>query len=250
MNIVIPMVGMGKRFSDAGFVEPKPLIKVNGKEIVRWSIESLNLDGKYIFITRKYENKDFNIQLEKVIKRCIPDSLIISIDYLTEGATQSVLLAEQFINNKENLIVTNCDQFLTWDYDKSNFLELIKNNEIDGCVTTYNHISKENIIIGDKTPYSFIKIDENNKAIKLSEKIAISKNMLNGIHYWKNGNDFVRSANNMINKNIRYNNEFYVSLTYNELIEENKVIKHYHMSDGSFMSLGTPEDIKIFMDKK
>jgi len=249
MNIVIPMVGMGKRFLDAGFIKPKPLIEISGKEIIRWSIESLKLDGKYIFVTRKYENEMFNFELENIIKDCVPNSSIFSIDYLTQGAAESALIAESLIDNEESLIITNCDQFLSWDSDRKDFLNFVEQNDVDGCVTTYNHVPKETITIGQKTPYSFIKIDENNIATELSEKIAISKNMLNGIHFWKRGNDFVQSAKEMINKNIRYNNEFYVSLTYNELIKQNKVIKHYHMSDGSFFSLGTPEDIKIFKDK-
>ena len=40
MNIVIPMVGLGKRFSDAGFKKPKPLIDVKGKSIIEHSVES------------------------------------------------------------------------------------------------------------------------------------------------------------------------------------------------------------------
>ena len=55
MNILIPMAGAGSRFLNEGFEEPKPLIKVNGKTLIEHSVESLNLEGNYIFITRKYE---------------------------------------------------------------------------------------------------------------------------------------------------------------------------------------------------
>lgn len=249
MNIVIPMVGLGKRFSEVGFLEPKPLIKVNDKEIIKWSIETLGIEGRYIFITRKFENENFNRQLNAVIKQIIPKSIILTVDQITNGAAESVLVAKQYINNNDSLIVTNCDQYLSWESDKQTFLEFIKNKEIDGCVTTFDHIPKEKIIIGTKTPYSFINVDKNGKAVELSEKIAISKHMLNGIHYWKNGSDFVSSAEEMISKNIRYNNEFYVSLTYNQLINKNKNITFFHMPKDSFMSLGTPEDIEHFKRK-
>ena len=39
MNIVIPMAGSGQRFVDAGYTDPKPLIKVGGKMIVEYVID-------------------------------------------------------------------------------------------------------------------------------------------------------------------------------------------------------------------
>ena len=34
MKIIIPMTGIGKRFIDAGYTTPKPLIEVDGKPII------------------------------------------------------------------------------------------------------------------------------------------------------------------------------------------------------------------------
>ena len=34
MQIIIPMSGLGSRFQAAGYTEPKPLIKVDGKPII------------------------------------------------------------------------------------------------------------------------------------------------------------------------------------------------------------------------
>jgi len=41
---VIPMAGKGQRFIDAGYNIPKYMIKVNGKELFDWALESLPLD--------------------------------------------------------------------------------------------------------------------------------------------------------------------------------------------------------------
>jgi len=250
MNILIPMVGLGKRFSDAGFKEPKPLIKIKNKEIVRWSIESLALDGKYIFITRKYEKEEYNEQLNNVLKDIAPNSIIITVDKITEGATQSALYAKNYINNNDPLIITNCDQYLEWGGSKENFLNFISNKNIDGCVTTYDHVEPKSIILNSKTPYSFIKTNKNKIAIEFSEKIAISKKMLNGIHFWRNGKDFVSSGEKIIENNIRYNDEFYISLTYNEMINKKKKITYFQMPKNTFFSLGTPEDLEKFKEKK
>ena len=43
MNVLIPMAGAGKRFFDAGYVFPKPLIEVNNKPMIQWVIEVLTI---------------------------------------------------------------------------------------------------------------------------------------------------------------------------------------------------------------
>ena len=52
MNILFPMGGRGSRL---GYYSsnPKPLIKILGKTILEWSVQSLNLDGNYIFCINK-----------------------------------------------------------------------------------------------------------------------------------------------------------------------------------------------------
>jgi hypothetical protein len=42
INVVIPMAGLGSRFSNAGFKNIKPLIPLNGKTFIEWSIESVD----------------------------------------------------------------------------------------------------------------------------------------------------------------------------------------------------------------
>ena len=53
MNILIPMAGAGSRFQQAGYFFPKPLIDIKDKPMIQWVIESLNLNGNYIFIVQK-----------------------------------------------------------------------------------------------------------------------------------------------------------------------------------------------------
>ena len=41
LNIVIPMAGAGSRFAREGYVDPKPLIPVEGVPMIRLVIENL-----------------------------------------------------------------------------------------------------------------------------------------------------------------------------------------------------------------
>ncbi len=238
MNIVFPMVGLGKRFFDAGYSTPKPLITVKNKTLIEHAVESFKIEGNYIFIIRK---STFSESLKETLRKIKPQCNILETEFLTEGSVNSILLSKELINNDEELITTNCDQRTDWNYEK--FLENCRKPEIDGCVATYPY---NNIIINQKSPYSFIEVDNNNIAIRLEEKNAISNLALCGIHYWRRGKDFITSSEKMIKNNDKINNEFYVSKTYNYLINEGKKITYHPLKKEEFTCLGTPQDLEVF----
>jgi dTDP-glucose pyrophosphorylase len=232
------MVGLGRRFLDSGFPLPKPLIQVRGKAIVEHAIESFGVEGNFIFIIRTSEHSE---QIKFLLKSLKPDCKIVEVDYLTDGSVSSILLAKELIDNDQELITTNCDQRTDWEAD--NFLQFCRKSGADGVVVTYPY---EAIVVGEKSPYSFISLDNNLNAVRLEEKFSISNLALCGIHYWKKGRDFVASAEEMIRNNDRTNNEFYVAKTFNYLIKKDKIIKHFPLKKGQFFSLGTPEDVKKY----
>ena len=61
LNILIPMAGAGSRFKDAGYIFPKPLIEINNKPMIQIVLDSLNLEGNFIFIVQKEHQEKFNI---------------------------------------------------------------------------------------------------------------------------------------------------------------------------------------------
>jgi len=68
INIIIPMAGEGRRFKEAGFKKPKPLIKVFNKTLIEIAIETLDIkNANFYFVARKYKNNNFNIQLKKIL---------------------------------------------------------------------------------------------------------------------------------------------------------------------------------------
>ena len=132
------------------------------------------------------------------------------------------------------MIIVNCDQIIR-DFNISNFLEFVEVNQADGVLGAFISSSKKN---------SYMKLDANGEVIELKEKIVISNIATNGLHFWKNGLDFISSASEMINNNERYNNEFYIAPTYNYLINRGKKILPYFYN--LHMPIGTPEDLKKY----
>jgi NDP-sugar pyrophosphorylase family protein len=239
MNILFPIAGRGERFRNSGFELPKPLIDINGKTMIEHAVKSIGIEGNFIFITFKYENDKLNNELNNILNSIVNNPKIIQVNYVTEGPASSALLAENFINTDEELIILNCDQIMNWDGKK--FIEFInEHKDADGIVVTYNSSTEKN---------SYIKLNNEGIGTELTEKKVISKYSLNGIHYWRRGSLFVESAKKMIEKNIRVNNEFYISLSYNELIHQNKKIINYHISSEQHIPVGVPEDLEIFLKK-
>jgi UDP-N-acetylglucosamine diphosphorylase / glucose-1-phosphate thymidylyltransferase / UDP-N-acetylgalactosamine diphosphorylase / glucosamine-1-phosphate N-acetyltransferase / galactosamine-1-phosphate N-acetyltransferase len=245
-NIIVPMAGLGSRFLQEGYTDPKPFIKINGTCIVEYSLASLKLPGIYYIITQKLDNKYKDILLEILERRNI-NSKIIELPKLTSGAAETCYCIKDQIPPLSQLITTNCDHFTPWD--PQSFIDFINNSTYDAIVTTYDH---EPILLGSKMKYSFIKTDSNGLATEFSEKLAISHNSLNGIHYWRSANLFFDSANELLQDNSLVQ-EKYISLTFNYLIKKGLSISYFKMPKGSFYSLGTPEEVNknlAFLDIK
>ena len=234
LNIVIPMAGAGKRFTDAGYIFPKPLIEIDSKPMIQWVLDSLNLRGRYIFLIQSEHQKKYNIK--SVLKILQPNCEIIEIDGLTEGAACTVLLAKQLINNNNPLIIANSDQYIKWNSSKSMYE--ITSKKYDGAILTFDSIHPK---------WSYSKSDRNGFVKEVAEKKVISKEATVGVYYWKHGKNFVRYAEQMIKKNKRVNNEFYVCPVYNEAISDNKKITSIRVQQ--MIGMGTPEDLRNFEKK-
>lgn len=243
LNIVILAAGRGSRTDAAGV--PKPLIELFGKPMIEWATKSLGLglgpNHNYIFVVRKYENDDWNDKLLDTI-HCLGcrSTNIISTSEVTEGPACSALLAKQVINNNKPLLIINCDQIMDWDGVK--FEEHLTNSDKDGVLVVYMCHKPQN---------SYVRMNPEDKTLvaEVREKQNISEISTNGIHYWARGKDFVRSATAMISKNIRVNDEFYISETYNELIAEGKKIGIYLVTGPQHNAVGVKDDIDMFKAK-
>ena len=230
------MAGAGSRFKKVGINDPKPLITVLGKTLIEHSIDSFDVPGKFIFITRDFDNPDDNTRLSEILKNKRPESVEIKLSTLTSGATESSLFAKHLIDNDEPLVIYNCDQLIKWD--GNDFLNFVNEKNPDAALVLYNNRDPK---------HSFAEI-EHGKITNVVEKNPISNHALIGFHYWARGSDYVSSAEQLI-ENFRENGnpECYTSETFNYLPSKN--ILPYHIADNIFVPLGTPEDVAKYIGK-
>lgn len=233
MNILLLLAGRGSRFKEVGYKEPKSLIPVKGKPMVAWAIESLSFikNPKYIVICLKEQEDSFEIS--KTLKKLCKELQLVITDGVTEGAAKSALLARELINNDEELIISNGDQY----FKSISFQKELKKEkkEFIGLIPIFEATHPR---------WSFAKVNGKNFVTEVAEKVPISNNATVGAYYFKKGRDFVWAAEEMIKKDIRRNNEFYICPTFNELIGRGDKIKAVETE--AMWSLGTPEDVVYF----
>lgn len=235
LNILIPMAGLGSRFSQQGYTFPKPLIDVRGKPMIQLVVENLNIDANYIFIVQKEHYKKYN--LNYLLPLLAENVQIVQVDGLTEGAACTTLLAKEFIDNESPLLIANSDQFIEWDSTETMYK--FDHEKIDAAIVTFPN----------KHPkWSYAKLDDHGYVIEVAEKKPISEHATVGIYYWKKGSDYIKYANEMIEKNIRVNDEFYVCPVFNQAILDNKKIIIHELDSSAMWGIGTPEDLKYFLE--
>lgn len=232
LNVLIPMAGAGSRFEKAGYTFPKPLIDVNNKPMIQLVVENLNIEANYIFIVQKLHKEKYN--LESMLNLIAPNCKIIEVDGLTEGAACTALLAKEYINNNQPLFFANSDQFVEWNSNE--FMYKMNESKCDGGVVTFKSTHPK---------WSFVKLNNEGYISEVSEKNPISDIATVGYYYWKKGSDFVKYAEQMIEKDIRVNNEFYVCPVFNEAILDQKKIVKFDIDQ--MWGLGTPEDLDNFL---
>ena len=233
------MAGAGSRFANEGYTDPKPLIPIGNIPMIRIVIENIkpSRSHKFIFICQNQHIRSYD--LASKLKEWAPGCEIIGIDGVTEGAACTVLLAEEWINNLEPLMIANSDQYI--DVDINNYINFVDESESDGTIMTMK---------ADNPKWSFVDIDERSHITRVVEKEVISDEATVGIYNFSRGSDFVFAAREMIRAELRVNNEFYVAPTYNVLIEKGFKFDYYNIGsvEKGMHGLGTPEDLDIFLE--
>jgi len=234
MKILILMAGRASRFKEAGYKVPKAFIKIKEKYMIQWSVDSLSFikNPEFIFICLDSQEKEFGIS-DKLKELYGKNINVLTTDGITEGAAATALLAKNLIDTEEELIISNADQF---------FISKAFEKELENKDKNYAGLIP--VFEATHPRWSFAKVNEKGFVTEVAEKVPISNTATVGIYYFHKGKDFVWAAEEMIRKDIRRNNEFYVCPVFNELIGRGEKIKA--VTAEVMWSLGTPEDVSYF----
>lgn len=232
-NVLIPMAGRGERLAGYGDTI-KPLISINSQPMFVAAVNSLvwGVDGNLIFCVHSEHVDEFGI--DKIVKHHYPDARVVVVDR-REGPADTCIQAKQFIDNDEELIIANCDQVMSWSFNR--FRDFLRSTDADGVLVCYPF---------DQPSNSFVEVDENDCAVRVVEKEVISNVASNGIHWWRRGCDFVWS---MQDAERSGNGEFYVAPSYNTLIAAGRKIVVYRIDGKYHHAIGTPHDLDAYLKR-
>ena len=232
LNVLIPMAGAGSRFAQAGYTFPKPLIQVRDKPMIQVVVENLGLDANFIYVVQKDHREKYN--LDTLLNLITPGCTVVQTEGMTEGAACTALLAKGLIDNDNPLFFANSDQYVEWS--PIEFMYNMQETAADGGIVTFESTHPK---------WSFAKVNEQGFVTEVAEKNPISTDATIGYYFWKHGSDFVKYSEQMIEKDIRVNGEFYVCPVFNEAIADGKSIRTFKAK--KMWGLGTPEDLEYYL---
>ena len=232
-NILVPMAGLGSRFIKEGFKVPKQLINIKDKHLIDISLDCLDYkDCNLIFVVR--DETVYNFHIDELLKKKFGDDVkIVVLDKLTDGSVCSCLYAEEYIDNDAPLVIHTLDIEFRPVYDPHSMNDL----DADGLLLTFKSNSSN---------YSYADVEEDGYVRKTAEKKAISSNACVGIYGFKKGSDFCKYAREMIAKDIRTKNEFYIAPLYNLLVDDGKKIVTSTVD--KMHVFGTPDEFHFYKE--
>jgi len=238
ITIVIPMAGLGSRFSEAGYKDPKPFIPVNGRPMIHRVMENLWVDGaKFILVCLRHHVDQYHLVFNELQSSF--DVEVVSIESPTEGTAITVLAAHRKLNDAENLIIANSDQIISGGI--SEFVHNAIGRQVSGSILCFKD--------QDRNPkWSFARVDDSGAVVEVREKEPISDLATVGVYYFRTGREYIQATNDMIVKNERVNGEFYTCPVYNHLIAAGGKAVTYIIPESSMWGIGTPEDLNRYLD--
>ncbi len=244
MKIVIPMAGSGERFVKAGYTEPKPLIKVDGKPMIEHVVDMFPSEDDFVFVCN---NKHLqNSEMENILKKLKPTCKIIGVDSPTLGPVWDTLQAmkkDDFLDN-EPVIVSYCDFSVWWNYE--HFKKTMIETTCDAAAISYKGFHPH--LLGPQL-YASMRVDENNWMLECREKYSFTENKMDsfqqaGSFYFAKGSILKKCFQEVVDRNLVVNGEYYVSVATQVAVENGFKVYVYPLEH--FLQWGTPEDMKTY----
>ena len=243
MSIIIPMAGFGQRFQDAGYTRIKPLIDVTHYRdhqvypmVVAAThdlVQSQVIKEPLVFIYRNHP--DFQ-NVPETLRPYFQNAHFHALDEATEGQACTCLTAKPYIKDDEPIFIGACDNGMV--YDTEAFMQLKK--EVDCIVFTF---TGDPVVEENPDHYGWVK--HNNRQVKeVSVKVPISDTSINdqaivGTFWFRSFSLFESATQQLVDQNIRINNEFYIDSVINKVLESGKRVEILPVS--KYLCWGTPQ---------
>lgn len=240
IQLVIPMAGLGSRFSQAGYPVPKPLIEIHGIPMYRVVVDNLiheSVASLIILCPKKWglSNKIFELGSAYGV----PVN-VVEVEGLTEGPASTVWLAKPYLNPDLPVVVANSDQYI--DADLSEFYDGVSGPS-SACVILCMEDS-------DKK-WSYVRQSSEGLVEEVREKQVISNLATVGVYGFSSAAVMLGAFQEMFSAKDSTLGEYYVAPAYNYIIKHGHPVSVVNLGPvGTVMhGLGIPVDFELFLKK-
>lgn len=242
MHVVVPMSGLGQRFVEAGYAEPKPLIVVDGKRIIQHVVEMFPGESKFSFICNSRHLA--TTEMRSVLESIAPGCAIHEIPGHKLGPVYAVSRIFDAIDDEEEVIVNYCDFGKKWDY--ADFLRTVRERRADGALSAYRGFHPHML---HSPNYAFMR-ESGGLLLEIQEKKPFTGDRMSeyasdGTYYFRSGAILKRFFREAMDRRLETNGEFYVSVVYNLLVEAGMVVAVHEIE--KMFQWGTPADLEEYL---
>ncbi|CAF1095236.1 unnamed protein product [Adineta ricciae] len=241
MNIIIPMGGIGNRFSKENYRFPKPLINIVGRPMLFWLFDHLETEDDDIIYLGLLENLDKQFNLSQRLKIEYPEKKFekILLDFETRGAVETLFIVLQSMNPDRLKYKT-----ISLDCDTIYFESILKKFRAVSNETNVSFYFEDH---QGKPIYSYLNIDENLKIIDVREKIMISNHANTGAYGFRSGQILKDYAIQLLDEAVGYSGEYYTTNLMKLMLQNNEDFRGIEIQKENFICVGTPDQLNEFL---
>ena len=228
------MAGKGQRFTDAGYKISKPLLPVSGKPMILQAARCMPPADKWVFVVRQdhLEEKEVIETLKSIAK-----DVTILVDPNPLGQLNSCLVAKEFYDNDQPVFVGACDFGMIYNLD--GYKKVLAQADI----VSWSFTQQENLVRNPQA-WGWLRQDKDGWINGVSVKVSISNDPFNdhaitGSFTFASGKEFIKIAEELIRRNIKVKNEFYIDSMLGLAIELDCKVKSFPVK---YIGWGTPAD--------
>ncbi len=251
VTILMPMGGLGSRFVDAGFTDPKPLIPVDGRPMFQKALSSfagLPVPHQLVCVVRQEHIDQYDI--DKLIQSSEPGAIVVAIPKVTRGAVETAVAARDYLPLDQPLIIMDCDLYISSQSYLHAMQQAIAQPDqpgFDGLLACFE---------SQDPRYSYALTDQFDRVIRTAEKEVISHNAIAGAYGFSQAALFLEAADRLLQLPVadevtaeehlvgKVKKEYYISYLFNFLIKEGRVIRIAQVD--TYHSFGTPEELTTY----
>jgi NDP-sugar pyrophosphorylase family protein len=240
-SLILPMVGLGSRFTKAGYEIPKPMIKVSGMPMAFQALGDLPQAEKQKFVFRKDLLGINNLKAE--LQKISAGAEFKVLDYVTDGQASTCVEGSEGLEINDPVTIAACDNGMT--YDKEKFKSLMESDEIDVIVWGAKGYPGA---IRSPEMYGWIDADSegviNNISVKEPLSNPLNDSIVVGTFTFKKLDYFLKSVERMKDREALVNGEYYVDTAINDALALGLRCVVFEID--YYICWGTPNDLRTF----